>query len=337
MNLLLLVLIVVVLLVIYLFRPIRPLAGPAAKPGPTGKAGARLPASGYQEAVLRIEAMRQAEAQETVKDVCQSILLSHGERTRDVLVLLHGFTNCPEQFHELGRRLHALGYTVFIPRTPWHGLSDRLTHDISKLTAEEMVGFANQVVDVAHGLGERVTVSGISGGGTIACWVGQNRADVDIAMPIAAMLGVAFVPGSFTQAFARLFNHLPDFYMWWDPRTKDKNPFSIDYAYPGYSVHSMSEVLRLGVIVRQQAVTQPPAAKKIVMVLNESEPGVSNPELEKITADWQKNRANTELSTFRLPAKLKLPHDIITPETPGLPVEAVYALLIQCIQSETSV
>lgn len=324
-----LIVISILLLIVIFFRPLKAVRIPG------GPAVRKSPASGYPDALERIEKLRAAEIREGVLAVCQSKLFSHGERRDDVLVLLHGFSSCPEQFSELGKRLYAVGYNVFIPCAPFHGLSDRLTRELSKQTAEEMVAYANRTVDIACGLGRRVTVLGISGGGTIACWLAQNRSEVDIAIPIAAMLGIKFVPASFTQAFARLFYRIPDFYLWWDARTKADNPYSVFYAYPGYPLHAMSEVLRLGISVRQQAHKHPPAAGKVIMVINENEPGVNNAEINALLQDWQKNSSKVALRTFTLEPDLKLPHDIITPETPGLQVEVVYERLIEMIREET--
>ena len=45
-----------------------------------------------------------------VNPVCHTRIYSHGHRTERALVLLHGFTNCPQQFDVLGRRFHERGY-----------------------------------------------------------------------------------------------------------------------------------------------------------------------------------------------------------------------------------
>jgi hypothetical protein len=203
------------------------------------------------------------------------------------------------------------------------------------MTAEELLVYASQAVDIANGLGRRVLVSGISGGGTIACWLAQNCSEVDIAMPIAAMLGMSFVPAALTKPFTKLLSAIPDYYMWWDPRYKADTPFSIDYAYPGYSTHAMSEVLRLGVGVRKQAKKAPPAASRIVMVLNEAEPGINNSELNNMIQDWKKHENGATYRTYTFEPELKLPHDIITPGTPDLDSEEIYTRLINLIQEET--
>jgi pimeloyl-ACP methyl ester carboxylesterase len=293
------------------------------------------PVTSFDEALRRIEAERKQDQAKDVRQICLPRVLEHGSPAAWAVVIFHGLTNCPEQFQEFGQRLFELGFNVYIPRQPYHGLADRAGNNLRPLTAAELAVFSDRALDIGHGLGRRLLVTGLSGGGTIAAWLAQYRPDLDLAMPMAAMLGLSFVPSSLTRPFAWLINHLPDFYMWWDPRTKADNPHAVDYSYPGYSVHAMSELLKLGVQVRKQAHTAPPAAKKIVMVINDNEPGVNNQELFKVLADWEAHKNQTVLSTFHFERELKLPHDIITPGTPGVDIEIVYERLINLILQET--
>jgi pimeloyl-ACP methyl ester carboxylesterase len=288
-------------------------------------------AASYSDALARAQASCSQDQEEHVRQVCLPALMTHGAPTDWALVFLHGFTNCPEQFRELGRRLFELGHNVYIPRQPYHGLAAPLENHLSPVKAEILVAYGEQALDLAHGLGQRVMVVGFSGGGTVAAWLAQNRSDLDSAVIIAAMMGVSFIPALLTRPSAWLMSHLPDFYMWKDPRRREKNPHTVDYAYPGYSFHGMSEVLRLGISVRDQARTAPPSAKKITLVFNDREPGVNNKELLNCLADWQAHRSQTVLSAYHFEPDLKLPHDFLSIGTPGLQVEPIYQRLIPII------
>ena len=80
------------------------------------------PASNYEEALNRIEAVQAVEAANgDLNPVCLSKLMTHGERTENAIVFLHGFTSCPEQFEQLGEAFFNQGYNVYIPRLPGHG------------------------------------------------------------------------------------------------------------------------------------------------------------------------------------------------------------------------
>ncbi len=181
---------------------------------------AASPMATHDEAVSAIEALQQEEQRTVaINPVCSSKLLTHGERTGDVIVLLHGFTNCPKQFEPLGKQLFDLGYNVYIPRMPHHGLADVLTRHPSKLTGEALARYGSSAVDIAHSLGDRITVAGLSGGGSVAAWVAQEREDVDTVMLIAPMLGILKLPEFSVKPVANLTLTLPNFFVWWDPAT----------------------------------------------------------------------------------------------------------------------
>ncbi len=290
------------------------------------------PVSSYDEAIARVKAMQEEDNQDLARDVCITKLYDHGTQTEHVIVLLHGFTACPQQFDELGKLYFEAGSNVFIPRMPYHGLSDRLTDALVNLTAENLAAFGDKVIDIAHGLGKKITVMGISGSGTLIAWLAQNRADLDFAFPVAPLLGLAFIPPSFTKLFERFALLLPNFYMWWDPRTKADNPYSIYYAYPGYPTRALVEIIRLGMITRAQAKKFLPAASNITMIINDAEPAVSNAEALRLLSLWQKH-GKGNLSEVHFEKEMKLPHDIITPGTPGVPIEVVHPRLISSVKN----
>lgn len=289
------------------------------------------PTGNYEDALVQVNSMQAEDQIDLARDVCITKLLDHGRQTEHVIVLLHGFTTCPEQFHELGKQYFKAGYNVLIPRMPHHGLTDRMTQSLLQLTAEELAVFGDRIVDIAHGLGQKVTVMGISGSGTLVCWLAQNRSDLDFAFSVAPLLGLGFIPPALTAWFERLALLLPNFYMWWDPRTKAENPYSIYYAYPGYPTRALVEILRLGMITRSQAKKSSPAARNIMLVINDAEPAVSNAEIHKLLRMW-KSKGTMNISEYHFEKQMKLPHDIITPGTPNLPIEAIHPRLIGAVR-----
>ena len=289
------------------------------------------PVTSYEAAVMQVKAIQEEDNHDLARDVCITKLFDHGLQTDDVIVLLHGFTNCPEQFNELGKRYFEAGFNVFIPRLPYHGLTDRLTTELAKLRAEDLITFGDKVINIARGLGKKVTVLGISGGGNLAAWLAQNRTDLDFAFPIAAFFELTSIPSRLTKFFVRLGLIVPNFFMWWDPRTKAENPHSIYYAYPRYPIRAMVEIFRLAAAIESQAEKFPPAAKTIVMVINDAEPSVSNPELVNLVKTWQNHRKGN-LNEYHFEKSINLPHDFITPGTSGLSVEDIYPCLIKMVK-----
>jgi carboxylesterase len=289
------------------------------------------PVGNYEDALTLVRAMQEDDNQDSTRDVCITKLYDHGHQTDHVIILIHGFTNCPEQFNELGQQYYQAGNNVFLPRMPHHGNSDRLTNALVDFTAEKLAEFGDRVIDIAHGLGKKVTVMGISGSGTLVAWLAQNRQDIDYAFAIAPLFGLAFVPAWFTRIFERIAGLLPNFYMWWDPRTRANNPFSIYYAYPGYPIRALKEIMKLAMMTRLQAAKSPPKARHITLIINDSEPGVSNPEILKFLALWRKYEQGN-LNEVHFERDLNLPHDIITPGTPGVPIREIQSRLMGTVR-----
>lgn len=290
------------------------------------------PVTSYKEAMARVKAMQKEDNQDLARDVCITKLYDHGTQTDHVIILLHGFTTCPEQFNELGKQYFEAGHNVFVPRMPHHGLSDRMTDALINLRAENVAAFGDKVIDIAHGLGKKITVMGISGSGTLVAWLAQNRADLHFALAIAPLLGLGIIPSSLTKVFERFALLLPNFFLWWDPRTKANNPYSIYYAYPRYPTRALLEIIRLAMLARTQAETSPPKAANITMIINDAEPAVSNAEIMKLMKLWRKHGIGN-LNEYHFEKEMKLPHDIITPKTPGVPTGEIQPRLIQAVKN----
>ncbi|HSG18621.1 MAG TPA: alpha/beta fold hydrolase [Anaerolineae bacterium] len=286
------------------------------------------PVADYDAAVAATEARQEQEALLNVNPACQTSLISHGQRTEKAIVYVHGFTNCPAQFDQLGQEFFDLGYNVFVPRMPHHGLSDRLTDDLSHLTAEELTAFADETMDIARGLGEEVTVVGLSGGGSVAGWIAQERQDVDNVVIIAPMFGILSLPPFSVKPLANAALTLPNLFMWWDPATKEAIP-GPDYAYPRYATEAAGNLLRLGRYVNEQAAEKPPAAGRIVAVTNAVDPAVNNEVFAEIVDRWRS--AGFPVESYEFPAELNLPHDVVDPRQPDARTELVYPILIDLI------
>ncbi|MFE9191981.1 alpha/beta fold hydrolase [Micromonospora sp. NPDC007208] len=131
----------------------------------------------FESASARAAQAVTAEAADTeVLPECRSQFLSHQRVSAKAVLLLHGDTDCPQQYRGLAKLFFDRGYNVWVPRAPRHGVADRSAH--AKLKADELVSSANDALNVAAGLGDTVGVVGISGGGVLATWLVGHRPDV---------------------------------------------------------------------------------------------------------------------------------------------------------------
>ena len=170
------------------------------------------------EMVRRLQAREVADPR--INAACHSVLVEHGDAARRAIVFLHGITSSPMQFIELGAAFHARGYNVLIPRMPRHGYADRLSRAHGRLTSTDFRQFASEAVDIGLGLGEHLTVAGLSVSGVLAAWCAQHRADVDLAVLIAPAFAPFGVPTVLVPALSRLALRVPNLFVWWDPRRK---------------------------------------------------------------------------------------------------------------------
>jgi pimeloyl-ACP methyl ester carboxylesterase len=290
------------------------------------------PAESYEEAVVRIEDIQAAEAE--IPDLsleCGTIFMTHEEKVEDVIVFLHGFTSCPDQFAPLGQQYFDQGYNVLIPRQPRHGLQEFEGTPLKGLTAEELAAFGTRIADIAQGLGERVVVVGLSGGGSIATWLSQERADIDLTVPIAPFLGIGFIPRPLTRPLTNLILLVPDIYQWWDPVHKISNPLSAPYSYRGYYTHSLFENLRLGFAAEEDAKRVKPAVGGIMVITNANDESVNNEVVAEFEQLWLEH-GEQFLRTYQFEKELGIPHDMITFERPDGRVDIVYPKLLELIQ-----
>ncbi len=287
------------------------------------------PAQTYDEAVQRIEALKSSRLSEMNPD-CVTQFMTHGQKVDRVIVLVHGYTNCPKEFVELGRQFYELGYNVLIAPLPHHGLKDRLNDEQGNLTADELAAYADRVVDIARGLGDHITVLGYSCGGVVTAWVAQNRSDVDTALVMSPAFGYLAIPTPLTAPVMNFVIATPDVFVWWDPALQDKDGF--DYTYPRYSKHALAQIMRLGFSVQVHSWFQAPAAKRVIVVTNAYDDSVNNALTLKVAGYWQAQGAH--LVTYEFPASLQLPHALVDSNKPTAKTDVVYQRLIELVTNE---
>jgi carboxylesterase len=289
------------------------------------------PAESYEEAVVRTEDIQAAEAEiPDLSPECGTILMTHEEKVADAIVFFHGFTSCPDQFATLGEQYFNQGYNVLIPKQPRHGLQEFDGTPLKGLSAEELAAFGTQIADIAQGLGERVVVVGLSGGGSITTWLAQERADIDLAIPIAPFLGIGFIPRPLTRPLTNLILLIPDFHQWWDPVHQMSNPLSAPYSYRGYFMHSLFENLRLGFVAEEDAKRVKPAVGGILVITNANDESVNNAVVAEFEQLWL-DHGEQFLQTFQFEQELQIPHDMITATRPNGRTDIVYPKLLEII------
>jgi pimeloyl-ACP methyl ester carboxylesterase len=284
----------------------------------------------YEEALAHVREIQAAE--QGLNPVCGYGLLDHGRRTGRAIVLIHGFTSCPKMYERLAAELHRTGHNILIPRLPLHGLADRMTAELSHLSAADLAATVSEALEIGAGLGEKVTVAGISLGGILTAWLTQFRPGVDRAVVIAPLFSIPVVPEWFSDLLGFVADSVPNFYIWWDWKAK-ANPPGPPYGYPRFPSHGYGEMLKLGHEVKSTARREAPlSAGDIRVVVNLADPAVNNVATFRVADAWRSHGA--AVRTYEFPRELGLGHDIVSPEQPYAQTDETYPVLLDWITAD---
>ena len=284
--------------------------------------------SDYNSSLAMIQ-NRNAKETDKVNPVCKDILMDQKKKVEKVVLIYHGFTNCPKQFEILGQQLFDKGYTVYIPRMPRHGLSNLLTDETAELTTRELVDYSNETVNIATGLGDKVEIIGISGGGLIANWVGLQSEKITKVMNIAPLYEPLNYPHWQLRPIVNLLDILPNQFKWWDDIAKDKPQFGPKYAYPRYALKAINSFLKLSLDLDYRLDNVLSSYnQKYILISGETDKAINNDVAFDYTSELMEI-PNTTVVTYQFPADLDLNHDIIDPNQKQAKIDKVYPKLIE--------
>ncbi len=280
----------------------------------------------YDVAMEKIARIQKFEKTQPIQDICHTMVLTHGCKVEQVIILMHGMTSCPRQFVEFGNLLFEQGYNVLIPRMPYNGYKDLNSPDLRYLTVKDLRDSCTTAIDIAHGLGEHVTYAGLSVGGTMATWVAQYRPDVDRAILMAPAFTIDRQFGVNVSKFLMyLLYLLPNLMTQWF-RKGHGSPF----GYHGFATRSLGVMMRFGFSVYEAARKTKPAVQSILIVANAADPSMNNSIIRSLLQRWQKQGLRY-CETYEFEAQHHLPHDLIGTLNPEQNVALVYPILLDLI------
>jgi esterase/lipase len=277
------------------------------------------PIDDYENATAQINAILDAE-KGVVREVCYSRFMTHGQKTERVYVLIHGMTNSPRQFVELGELLYAQGHNVFIPLVPHHGLIGADVGALKNINPEEMSAFADQILDLSAGLGEEVHVIGLSVGGTIASWSAQNRPEVTRVMLMAPMFGIGRIPNFLDFYAINIFTRIPNINF-----IGPGEPVR-EHVYRGQSSRGVAEAMLYGATIFKQVNSTEPGVTEIIIVTNANDHTVDNDNTKMLADIWES--WGSDITRYEFPAELGLPHSLVDISEPGTDIDFVNTTIL---------
>ncbi len=283
------------------------------------------PVASYTEAIQRFETIQQEEAP-IVNDASGSLLMTHGDKTEQVYVLIHGTTNSPRQWEELGNALHDRGYNVLILRIPHHGLKSHDVSELKALRAEELRDYADETVDLAIGLGDEITVIGISGGGAVTTWIAQHRPEVARILALSPFYGIPEVLPFLNTFLMNLASRVPNVTL--------QNPAEPqrDWVYRGEATRGVAEFMRLGRNVFRSAEGTAPMASSIYFITTAVDDTADNDYTVELADIWVE--AGSDVSSFEFDASYDIPHNSVDPAADPEKKALVYAKILELLGEE---
>jgi esterase/lipase len=285
-------------------------------------------AQSYQVALWRV-GRQQAADERVAAPIGRTVLLTHGARVARVVVLLHGFTDSPNQFAAIADSLFQSGDNVYVPRLPHHAERSGDPRALAGLTAVELRRTADSAIDIAAALGDTVIVMGLSVGGTMAGWIGQHRREVRRAVLIAPAFEAGRVPSRLERYLINLTERLPNVTRRAAPDSTrpDRNP--------GFATHALAEVLRLGAAVRVAAVRTPPKTAEFALLLNDADRTVKMAASLRLAREWEAHGAS--VSVYTIPAWIGLPHNVLDGRDASVQPQVILPALVALAHGEPPV
>ena len=290
------------------------------------------PAKNYAEAMQRFDALEKAEAALPLRPEGRSRIFTHDCKTERVFVLLHGLTNCPEQFVPFARILFATGANVVVPRARYAGFADRMNAVQGLQSGQDLINQAAVGLDLAAGLGNRVSVVGLSGSAVAAAWMAQNRSEIEQVVLLSPFFSLHGHSVPLIDIASAALSATPNFYKWWDDEKKESLP-GPPYAYPRYGSVCMAETVQLSRNVRAHMGSRPLRTARIDILMTGTDKGANNGLTAELAKMWAIQKKDT-VSIYEFPEAKGIPHDMIDVNQPGANTKLVYAKLQKILSCE---
>lgn len=292
------------------------------------------PAKTFQEAMAKFSALQKEEEALPLRPEGRSRIFSHGKKTARVFVLLHGLTNCPEQFVPLARILFDSGANVVLPRARYAGYADRLNDLQGLQSGQDLLDQAAVGLDIAAGLGDRVSLVGLSGSAVAAAWMAENREGIESVLLLSPFFSLYGHPVWMIDFLSAVLSKLPNFYKWWNDDLQDKLP-GPPYVYPRYGSRCMADTVQLSRNVRANMDRRPLQCGRMDILITGTDVGANNNLSRKMEEDWNA-RSPGSVTLFEFPKQDGVPHDMVDRFQPDQKTAISYPKILQLLSVSPS-
>ena len=288
------------------------------------------PAKNYQKAIEKFRTIEKAESALPLCPEGRSRLLTQGHKTERVFVLLHGLTNCPEQFIPLARILYASGANVVLPRARYAGFANRMNALQGLQSGQDLLDQAAIGLDIAAGLGDHISLVGLSGSAVAAAWMAQNRDGIESVVLVSPFFGVHGQPVALIDVISAVLARAPNLYLWWNDKAKEALA-GPRYAYPRFGTRCMADTIELSRDVRDHLASHPLYASRLEILTSAADKAANSEQSNQLAAQWEQKDPG-RVSIYEFPKALAVPHDMIDPNQPDAKTQITYPKVLELLR-----
>ena len=281
------------------------------------------PALSYEEALQKFSAIQQQETTLPLSPEGHSRLMVHPAKTERVFVLLHGLSNCPQQFASLGKILFDQGANVVILRARDAGYANIFTQEQNKQSGQDLVDQATESLHIATGLGKKITVVGLSAGALGATWMAGHCEGIDQVLLISPFFGAYGWSLPALDIATAFLVYLPNFYIW-----KKNDSSEPSYVYPRYGTQCLAKTLQLSRAVR--SFKGPLKAQHLDILFSGADVVVNGQLTKKVAQQWALKNPG-KVFEYEFPVSLNIAHDCISPNSYNSKTKLSYPVILKIL------
>ena len=239
-------------------------------------------------------------------------IFDHGQRTAQVVVLIHGLTDSPYFLDEIGRIFYAQGFNVLVPLLPGHGLVQ--PDLINQVTYGQWIDEVDFAMHIAAMMGETISIGGLSTGGALAMHTALFQPER--VKGAIFLFSTALSIGSWQEFFARspFFDKFVSAWLKFSRRVIDGekvdgigiNPYRYSHMFflPVQQLILLNDVIRS----RYKDATQRYAdlLQPVFIAHSAADATAQIEEIDKVAANHRD--AAKEVTFFRIPASFGVQH-----------------------------
>jgi carboxylesterase len=185
-------------------------------------------------------------------------------------------------------------------------------------------------LDIASGLGDHISLVGLSGGAVAAAWMAQNRDGIESVVLVSPFFGSHGHPVALIDGISAVLTRAPNFYFWKNDKEKEAIA-GPSYAYPRFGTRCLADTIELSRDVRDHLASHPLRVSRMAILISAGDKGANSEQTNQLTAQWERKNPG-RVSIYEFPEALGIPHDMIDPNQPDAKTQITYPKVLEFLR-----